>query len=295
MVNYSMRIRTIKPEFWKHPIIARLPDDTKLMAIGLLNLADDEGYFHAVPQIIRAEIFPFSDSSVRVHGMITELSDADYVEVRNHPKQGEIGHIINFLEHQVVNRPRPSKLLKYFTESKSVTDHGSITEPSRPEGKGRERKGKEVYTPEFKKFWKAYPKRNGKKAGKADAFAEYKNALKKTDADTLLNAVIMQARNEDWQKDNGSFIPDAHRWLKKSRWEDEVSAGPGTKPKEMKIHSPLYTLNSDITGGWKPIDIPNAKKTINEAIDKGIKIPTTVEKWIGKQGLEQTSTGKFVI
>jgi len=145
-----MRIRTIKPDFWKHPIMGRLKDDTKLAAIGLLNLADDEGFFSAAPEIIRAEIFPFTDSSRRIHGILTELSCADYIEVREHPKQGCVGRILNFLEHQVVNRPRPSKLLKYFNECDSLNSHGSITEASPPEWKGMEGNGRE---------WKFDPKR----------------------------------------------------------------------------------------------------------------------------------------
>ena len=42
-----MRIRTLKPEFWSHPVISRQSDAAKLLAIGLLNYADDEGYFYA--------------------------------------------------------------------------------------------------------------------------------------------------------------------------------------------------------------------------------------------------------
>lgn len=65
-----MRIRTLKPEFWAHETLSRLPHFTRLMAIGLLNLADDEGYFYANPILIRAALFPFVDDS----GTIRERS-----------------------------------------------------------------------------------------------------------------------------------------------------------------------------------------------------------------------------
>ncbi len=41
------RIRTIKPEFWSDEKLATVSEATLLVAIGLLNLADDEGYFNA--------------------------------------------------------------------------------------------------------------------------------------------------------------------------------------------------------------------------------------------------------
>ena len=36
------RIRTIKPEFWRDEDLSGLPAETALLAIGLLNHADDE-------------------------------------------------------------------------------------------------------------------------------------------------------------------------------------------------------------------------------------------------------------
>jgi len=95
------------------------------------------------------------------------------------------------------------------------------------QGKERKEKGKERerenYSPEFQEFWKLYPSRNGKKTGKREAFEEYNKALKKTDPKTISSAVVAQSKTNDWKKENGSFVPDAFRWLKKGRWEDEVS------------------------------------------------------------------------
>jgi hypothetical protein len=82
------------------------------------------------------------------------------------------------------------------------------------------------YNSSFEEFWKLYPYRNGKKTGKADAFREFKAALKRTNLDTIVAAVKQQCSSAEWQKKNGAFVPDAHRWLKKSRWEDEITAAP---------------------------------------------------------------------
>ncbi|SWD82810.1 primosomal protein I [Klebsiella pneumoniae] len=59
------RIRTIKPEFWTDEDMAEVSEPACLLAIGLLNYADDEGYFNANPKLIKAAVFPIREPSVR--------------------------------------------------------------------------------------------------------------------------------------------------------------------------------------------------------------------------------------
>ena len=73
------RIRTIKPEFWSDEKLATVSEASLLVAIGLLNIADDEGYFNANPKLIDAFIFPLRESSMSTHGAINELSSIGYI------------------------------------------------------------------------------------------------------------------------------------------------------------------------------------------------------------------------
>ena len=68
-----MRIRTIKPEFWSHPVMTRQDDATKLLALGLLNFADDEGYFYADAALIRSALRPLDDDSSIVRRSIEKI------------------------------------------------------------------------------------------------------------------------------------------------------------------------------------------------------------------------------
>lgn len=132
------RIRTIKPEFWRNRQLANLSPFTRLLAIALLNVADDEGYFEADVALIRGDVFPFEKDCVNIHGGLTELSRIGYVEIREHSSKGQIGLILAFQKHQVINRPSPSKLRKFFDESTvntrensdSVKTHGGLTDDS---------------------------------------------------------------------------------------------------------------------------------------------------------------------
>ncbi len=122
------RIRTIKPEFWQDEDLAGVSESACLMAIGLLNHADDEGYFKAHPGLIRAAIFPLREPSVTIHGMISELSMIGYIEVRKGKDGKEYGKVVKFQQHQKVNRPQASKIKDLFEFSEhSVNDHGTLT------------------------------------------------------------------------------------------------------------------------------------------------------------------------
>jgi len=137
------RIRTIKPDFWTDEDIALLDSDTKLLAIGLLNHSDDEGYFKAHEALVKAAVFPFSDNSLNIHGMLKRLENARYLTLFSGTDGKQYGHIRNFNVHQKVNRPNPSKIkaLKPITDN-SVSNHGKLT-GGKEQGTG---KGKEIST-----------------------------------------------------------------------------------------------------------------------------------------------------
>lgn len=114
-----MRIRTIKPEFWRHEVMAQLAPEAQLMAIALLNMADDEGYFEANPRIVRGEVMPFRDDVATVSRDIQELSRVGWIAVRETSGHGQVGLIVNWAKHQRVDKPKSSKLAVYFNASDS--------------------------------------------------------------------------------------------------------------------------------------------------------------------------------
>jgi hypothetical protein len=134
-----MRIRTIKPEFWQHPVMSRLPYDTRILALGLLNLADDEGYFSADPDYIRGAVL-FREDSSNVRRMLDELSRSEWITLTGTPER-PIGRVVNFRKHQRVDRPQPSRLKQYALDESSTNDRRAIDDQSTPDqgtGKGKD-------------------------------------------------------------------------------------------------------------------------------------------------------------
>jgi hypothetical protein len=129
------RIRTIKPEFWKHEMLSALPEPTHILAAALLNYADDEGYFNANPGLIKAECSPLREPSVSIHDSLTSLQKIGYIRVGTSQDGRRYGHIVAFDDHQRINRPTPSKIKGLgITWEDSVRTHTQLTEDSLPEG-----------------------------------------------------------------------------------------------------------------------------------------------------------------
>lgn len=131
-----MRIRTIKPEFWQHPVMSRLPYDTRILALGLLNLADDEGYFSADTDYIRGAVL-FREDSSNVRRMLDELSRSGWITLCGTAER-PIGRVVNFRKHQRVDRPQPSRLKQYALDESSTNDRRPLDDESTQE-QGKER------------------------------------------------------------------------------------------------------------------------------------------------------------
>jgi len=131
------RIRTIKPEFWRDESLSLLDPEAVLLAIGLLNVADDEGYFNANPKLIEADIFPLRELSSTCPVLVQHLSEIGYIKLFDGDDGKKYGLVTNFSKHQVISKKKPSKIKgmdKFRCESG--------TSPVRVHA-GKERKGRE--------------------------------------------------------------------------------------------------------------------------------------------------------
>ncbi len=70
----------------------------------------------------------------------------------------------------------------------------------------------------FQEFWNVYPK----KVGKVSAFKAWQKIKPDTATrDRVRSALDWQILSEQWQRDNGQFIPNPATWLNQGRWDDE--------------------------------------------------------------------------
>lgn len=192
------RIRTVKPELWHDPGLARSCRDARLLFIGILNYVDDEGRIVYSPKMLAGAIFPHDDdvNERKVMLWLAQLEDVSGVIARYEVDGVRYLWVRKFREHQVINRPSPSKLPPHpadpgFTDD-SVNDPGLLSDGSPPERKGtRERKSRvratdEPFAAEFDAVWSDYPR----KLNRAGAFTKYQATRRKgATADDLHRAV----------------------------------------------------------------------------------------------------------
>lgn len=217
------RIRTIKPEFWRDEDLSSVSPEAALLAIGLLNHADDEGYFNANPKLIESDVFPLRELSRSITVLIQELAGIGYLNLFSGSDGKKYGHVVNFSKHQVINKPSPSKikdlqLIPY--------DSGSLP-VALPVGK--ERKGKEQGTgkgngkavaaapatdPNFELFWEAYDY----KTGRHKAVKAWKDI--NPDAE-LVEKIVSAALFYNKSNPARTFYKHPTTWLNGKHWEDD--------------------------------------------------------------------------
>jgi DNA replication protein DnaT len=104
------RIRTIKPSFWGDEAVAELSRDARLLLIGLISSADDEGRFLASINAVSGYVFPHDDiSPTKLRRWLDEIESAGIIRFYSVSRR-EYGAFPKWGKHQVINRPQPSVL-----------------------------------------------------------------------------------------------------------------------------------------------------------------------------------------
>lgn len=123
-----MRIRTIKPEFWRSDDIAQLDLATRLLYVGLWSYVDDAGRGVDNPASIAADLFApdlaredganAPEVFARVRGGLATLSDNGLIG-RYQSDGHRYLHVIAWLKHQRIDKPTKSRFPEPPTEDGS--------------------------------------------------------------------------------------------------------------------------------------------------------------------------------
>ncbi len=129
------RKRMIKPDFWQSPKMAEMDHFTRLLFIGLWQVADDHGNGPMEPALLAAELFPFDLSRDTQHILTACSRGAQELAKRRLIRVYEVNgrdfySVTNFSEHQKINRPsNPVYPLPDKGFYKDSTDtHNTLTE-----------------------------------------------------------------------------------------------------------------------------------------------------------------------
>jgi hypothetical protein len=102
-----VRIRSVKPEFWRDDVTGVMAPDVALFYVGVCCYADDHGRFEWNPVLLRADIDPYDAKFGGVKGIAKLLENLRTLKriVRYEVEGRAYGHIPSFRTHQSPKNP----------------------------------------------------------------------------------------------------------------------------------------------------------------------------------------------
>lgn len=190
--------------YWQH---GGLPSDDRKLA-RICRLAPDEW---ADIRDTMADLFGDGWTHKRIEAELAKAVDV----ISKRSAAGKAGAIarygkgnVNAKANAIANAKRSPEQTDRQTDSQSQSQSQS---PSSPSNEGSE---KDISF-DFARWYAAYPR----KEGKGQALKAYKAALKKVDAETLLEAAHDAAKR--WENRERRYIPMPATWLNGERWADD--------------------------------------------------------------------------
>ena len=137
------RIRTIKPDFPQSESMGRVSRESRLLFILLWTLCDDAGRLRGNSRILASLLYPYDDDAQKhIEKWLLELEKENCI-VRYKADGGTYVEVLNWLKHQKIDKPSPSKIPPFTDDSRILANIPDTVDKGRlgREGKGRDKEG----------------------------------------------------------------------------------------------------------------------------------------------------------
>lgn len=160
------RIRTIKPEFPHSESMGRVSRDARLLFIMLWTICDDSGRTRGNSRMLSSLLFPYDDDANKHIGTWLKQLESEGCLVRYEVDGQSYIEICNWLSHQKIDRPSPSKFPSFDASSRIIANVREASSLDQGVDQGRDQgkdqgKIQESNVDFFDVAWSAYPKRPG--------------------------------------------------------------------------------------------------------------------------------------
>lgn len=281
------RMRSVKPEFWSDQDLAHLSRDTRLLYIGLWNLADEHSRLRGDPRYVKGQLFPYDDDLTPddIDKMLCRLAD-DGKAVRYTISGAAYLFLPNLARHQRLETDKvPSRL-----PGPPDADEPEPVSPSRanlsaPDAdelslkhvagsrehvagsrehvglRGRVRADPTRADADFDRFWQTYPRREAKAAARK----AWDKAIGSVDPDRVLAGA---ERYRDDPNRDPKFTKHAATWLNAACWDDDPlptrsRASPNGYVERNGLRlKPETAQRLDDRSRWEALDAANAQTAI---------------------------------
>ncbi|ANH49914.1 replication initiation protein [Propionibacterium phage PFR2] len=251
-----MRIRSIKPEFWRSRDIASLAVEDRLLFVGVWSYVDDNGVGVDELADIVGDLFAHDMVSnsreclARVSRGLQNLSDAGLI-TRYSVDGRDFLAVNSWKHHQRIDKPNKPRFP--LPEAYSRDSREGVATVSEKEASGTEEqrnRGTGENTPlpladatgsggvtgpqpdHFADFWDAFPKRVDKRA----AAKAFKAASKRADPAAIIAGARRYASECETNRTETRFIKHPTTWLNADAWDNpEFINGPIKDNRQKRI------------------------------------------------------------
>lgn len=106
------RIRSLKPELWQDEAVGALSKEARLLFIGLITQADDDGRLVGAPRLLWSQIYPWDNFDPNLlEAWMGELTEGELVQAYLADGRDYLA-LAGWKSHQKISHPTPSKLPK---------------------------------------------------------------------------------------------------------------------------------------------------------------------------------------
>jgi len=266
-----VRIRSIKPEFWRSDDIASLSWDNRLLFVGLWSYVDDNGVGVDKLSSIAADLFASDlesnppETFARVSRGLEQLAAAGRI-VRYSVESRPYLEVVNWDRHQRIDRPNKPRFPRSDADAAEIRDtlarvaakeaSGTGEQGNRGTGEqGNSSPAPAVLDSKFVEAWSHWPK----KVERKDALEQFKKATKRIDVEELVAAIIRFGDAYAATRDK-QFVPALGVWLKRDRWTDDLPVAPsqsGRPSAAQKAASLVGTFNDPDAWMQPPDALPS--------------------------------------
>lgn len=221
------RIRTVKPDLFKHEELYDLEVETKLPIrlafIGLWCVCDREGRFKWRPNQLKIEVLPYDKCDFS--RVLDALATRGFIEEYATETGEKYGYVPTFLAHQVINNRETKSLLPCPFDASSTRDPRALSthkgKGKEGKGKGREEEGKGTTvtlaetTDGFEEFYSVYDK----KVERPDAEKAWRKIAPN---EQLFERIIKATKAYVRSTPDKKYRKNPATWLNGNCWNDEV-------------------------------------------------------------------------
>ncbi len=141
-----MRIRSIKPEFWRSQDVSRLDVEDRLLFIGLWSYVDDNGVGEDRVPMIAADLFADDiqrdpgETFARVSRGLARLSEGGQI-VRYTVRNRDYFEVLRWKDHQRIDKPGKARLPHHDAEGSTIREHSGESRETLAPGTGNREQG----------------------------------------------------------------------------------------------------------------------------------------------------------